>query len=66
MGKIIRTVIMSGQKPTEEQIREIEAAGKRPVFPDEDCPELTPEEYREMAEIAGKRRKSGLPGAIEK
>lgn len=66
MGKIIRTVIMSGQKPTEEQIREIEDARKRPVVPDEDCPELTPEEYRKMAEIAGKRRKSELSGAMEK
>lgn len=34
--------IKPGQKPTEEQLREIEEAAKRPIVPDEDCPELSP------------------------
>ena len=31
-----------GQKLTEEQIAEIEAAKEKPIVYDEDCPELTP------------------------
>lgn len=54
--KIVQTVIHAGQQPTEEQIKEIEAAMGRPVTPDEDAPELTLEQYAEMAEIARNRR----------
>ena len=39
--KIVRTVIQSGQQPTEAQIQEIEFAASLPVVPDEDAPELT-------------------------
>ena len=53
---IVRTVIRTGQQPTEAQIREIEAAASRPVVPDEETPELTLEQYAEMAAIARKRR----------
>ena len=55
-NKIVRTVIHPGQQPTEEQIREIEAASALPVIPDEDTPELTTEQYAEMAAIARNRR----------
>ncbi len=55
--KIVRTVVHSGQKPTAEQIREIEAASVRSVVPDEDAPELTPEQYSEMAGLI--REKAG-------
>ena len=48
--KLIRTVIRKGQKPTEAQIREIEAASALPILPDDDAPELTLEQYAEMAE----------------
>ena len=54
--RIVRTVIHAGQPPTEAQIREIELAASRPVVPDEDAPELTLEQYAEMAEIARNRR----------
>ena len=54
--KIIQTVIHTGQQPTEEQIKEIEAAMAMPVVPDEDAPELTLEQYAEMAAIARSRR----------
>ena len=54
--KIVRTVIHTGQKPTEAQIREIEAVASRPVVPDEDAPELSLEQYAEMAAIARNRR----------
>ena len=53
---IVRTVIRTGQQPSEAQIREIEAAASRPVVPDEETPELTLEQYAEMAAIAKKRR----------
>lgn len=53
---IVRTVIRAGQQPTEAQIREIEAAASRPVIPDEDAPELTLEQYAEMAALAKARR----------
>ncbi|MDE6221551.1 MAG: BrnA antitoxin family protein [Lachnospiraceae bacterium] len=53
---IVRTTIANGQKPTEAQIKEIEEASKRPIFFDEDAPELTPEQYAEMAAIAALRR----------
>ena len=44
-----------GQQPTEEQIKEIEMASEMPVTPDEDAPELTLEQYAEMAAIARER-----------
>ena len=54
--KLIRTVIRKGQKPTEAQIREIEAASALPILPDDDAPELTLEQYAEMAAIAKSRK----------
>ena len=35
-------IIENGQKPTEEQIREVEEARKSPIVFDEDCEELSP------------------------
>ena len=54
--KIVRTVIHTGQRPTESQIKEIELAASRPVVPDEDAPELTLEQYAEMAALAKAKR----------
>ncbi len=48
---IVRTVIRTGQQPTDAQIREIEMAASRPIIPDEDAPELTLEQYAEMATL---------------
>lgn len=40
---MIRTVTLNrNQKPTSEQIRQIEEAAKREIVFDEDSPELTP------------------------
>ena len=61
---IVRTVIHSGQQPTEAQIREIESAASRPVVPDEDAPELTLEQYAEMAAIARNRRSQKVKPVI--
>ncbi len=35
-------IIEDGQKPTQEQLKEVENARKNPVVFDEDCPELSP------------------------
>ena len=53
---IVRTVIRVGQQPTEAQIREIELASEREIIPDEDAPELTLEQYAELAAMARKPR----------
>ena len=53
---IIRTTIRNGQKPTELQVREIEEASKRQILYDEDSPELTTEQYAEMAAVARQKR----------
>lgn len=52
--------INPGQKPTEEQLRKIEEAAKRPIVPDEDCPELSPAMYKafKCAVVQRNRRKA--------
>ena len=35
-------IIENGQKPTEEQLKEVEEAKKYPIVCDEDCQELSP------------------------
>ena len=54
--KMVQTVVRPGQQPTDEQSKEIEAAMAKPIVPDEDAPELTLEQYAEMAAIARSRR----------
>lgn len=54
--KLVQTVVRPGQQLTDEQIKEIEAAMAQPVVPDEDAPELTLEQYAEMAAIARNRK----------
>lgn len=40
---MIKTLIIeSGQKPTKEQLKEVEEAKKSPINFDEDCEELSP------------------------
>ena len=33
--------IKPGEKPTQEQLKEVEEAKKRPIVYDEDCPEIS-------------------------
>lgn len=54
--KIVRKAVQTGQKPTHAMIKEVEAAASRPVISDEDAPELTMEQYAEMAALAKKRK----------
>lgn len=56
MEKTKKTVIHKGQKPTPEQIAEIKIAAMKEFIADEEAPELTLEQYAEMAEFANARR----------
>ena len=56
MEKTKKTVIHKGQKPTPEQIAKIKIAAMKEFIADEDAPELTLEQYAEMAEFANARR----------
>ena len=62
--KIVRTVIHSGQQPTEAQIREIEEASSKSITIDEDAPELTLDQYAEMAAIAKSRREQQVKPVV--
>ena len=53
---MMRKIIYTGQKPTAEQIEEIETAARMPITFDEDCPELTAEQIQEFAALARKQR----------
>lgn len=52
-------MIEDGQKPTQEQLKEVENARKNPVVFDEDCPELSPSMVKafKSAVIQRNRRK---------
>ncbi len=54
--RITRTTIHTGRQPTKDQIQEIEKVSAIPLIPDEDAPELTMEQYAEMAAIAAKKK----------
>lgn len=41
---------------TEEQLKELEAMDKMPIIIEEDCPEITEEEYEKYLELAKQRR----------
>ncbi|WP_294160746.1 BrnA antitoxin family protein [uncultured Selenomonas sp.] len=55
---IHRMYVKPGQKPTEEQLERIRKAASFPITYDEDCPELTDEQYAEFASIAEKQREA--------
>lgn len=56
MGKIIKTVIKRDQKLTRAQIAEIREAKKYPIVFDEDSPEYSLAELKQMHEAAIKKR----------
>lgn len=61
---MIRTATLDrNQKPTEEQIRQIEDAAKREIVFDEDSPELTPameKAFRLAAKNRNTQRKANI------
>jgi hypothetical protein len=53
--------INPGDKPTEEQLKEVEEASKKPIVFDEDCKELSPammKAFRSAAANRNRRRKA--------
>ena len=56
MGRIVKTVIREGQKPTKAQLRRLEKLKDRPISFADDCPEYTMEELEEMRLAAIKKR----------
>ena len=62
--KIVKTVINKGQKPTPEQIEEIKKASAMKFTSDEDAPELTLEQYAEMAELAKARKRRDIKPVV--
>lgn len=53
---IIRNMIYENEPLTEQQIKQIEAADKKPIVFDEDCPELTDQQLKEIAAMAAQQR----------
>ncbi len=53
--------IKKGQKPTAEQLKEIEEAKKKPIEYDEDCEKLSPEMIKAFECVARQRRNNRLP-----
>jgi hypothetical protein len=53
--------INPGDKPTEEQLKEVEEASKKPIVFDEDCKELSPammKAFRSAVANRNRRRKA--------
>ena len=53
---MIRKMIYEKEPLTQEQIKQIEEADKKPIVFDEDCPELTEAQLLEIAAMAAKQR----------
>lgn len=53
---ITEVTVKPGQRPTAEQAARIEEAAKRPIVLDEESPEYSEEEYREMFLAAQAKR----------
>ena len=52
--------IKKGQKPTEEQLREVEEAKKMPIVFDEDCEELSDAMIKAFQCAVGKRNRKKM------
>lgn len=52
----IRKMLYENEPLTQEQIKQIEEADKRPIFFDDNCPELTETQLTEIAAMAAKQR----------
>lgn len=58
---MMRKTIYNDEPLTAEQIKELDALDDRPIEFDEDCPELTPEQLRQMALMAKAQRAERRP-----
>lgn len=55
---IISYTTKKGQKPTPEQVKEIEEAKKHPIVYDEDCEKLSPEMIKAFECVTRHRRRN--------
>lgn len=53
---IVRKMIYENEPLTEQQKKQIEELDKRPIVFDEDCPELTDQQIKEIAAMAAQQR----------
>lgn len=51
-----RIYLNSKSKPTEKNLEEIRNSVNTPIVYDDDCPEITEQQYAEMAQLAKARR----------
>lgn len=49
--------LRKGQKPTKEQLREVEAVARKPIVFDEDCPELSPAMLKKFKRVVEQRNR---------
>ena len=56
MGRTVRMTLREGDKPTKAQIKRLQTLKNRPIAFDEDAPEYTMEELKEMRLAAIKKR----------
>ena len=54
---IVTATIKEGEQPTEQQLKEVEEAAKRPIVFDEDCPELSEAMLKTMAMAVSQRNR---------
>ena len=54
----VRIFIPDGQKPTQEQIKEIKEAAKRPIVYDDDCPKLSDEQLKRFRRVKPKKARA--------
>lgn len=52
----IRKMIYENEPLTQKQIKQIEAADRMPPVSDDDCPELTDQQLKELAAMAAQQR----------
>lgn len=50
--------IEKGQRPTEEQLQEVEEAKKSPIVFDEDCEELSPAMMKAFQSVVAQRNRN--------
>ena len=55
-------VVKKGQKPTEEQIREIQEAATHPITFDEDCEKLSPAMLKAFRCVVAQRNRNRKTG----
>ena len=55
---IVTYSVNQGQKPTSEQLKEVEKAAKMPITFDEDSPELTPDMEKALKCAVAQRNRS--------